>query len=115
MIVRKDPFRVLGIDRNKYKQGDIKKAYLELVKNFPPERRPEKFEEIRFAYDLIRNAKSPYDLMAVAPIWMSDKNISRQEIIAKLEKDLGIRDKKINLKRNTILSKLEEITDDTRD
>lgn len=115
MALRKDPFRVLGIDRNKYKQEDLKKVYLELVKKFPPEKRPDKFEEIRFAYDLIRHAKSPYDLMAIAPISMSKTNISRQEIVTRFEEELGIKDEMIKLKKNMILNKLEEITNDTRD
>jgi hypothetical protein len=115
MAVRKDPFKILGIDRNNYKHEDLKKRYLELVKKFPPEKRPDKFEEIRFSYDLIRSAKSPYDLMAVAPIAMSDRDISKQELIAKLEGDLGIRDEKVRLKKNIILNKLEEIINDTRD
>jgi DnaJ-class molecular chaperone len=115
MMLRKDPFKILGIDRDNYKYEDLKKVYLELVKKFPPEKRPDKFEEIRSAYDLIRHAKSPYDLMAIAPVSMSRTNLTRQEIAAKFEEDLGIKDEKIKLKKNMILSKLEEITNDTRD
>jgi len=45
-----DPFQVLGLSRDAG-EAEVRARYLELVKQFPPEREPEKFREIRSAYD----------------------------------------------------------------
>ncbi|MDQ4077555.1 MAG: DnaJ domain-containing protein [Chloroflexota bacterium] len=49
----RDPYAVLGVDRG---SGDaaIKRAYFQKVRQFPPESEPEKFQEIRAAYESIR-------------------------------------------------------------
>jgi DnaJ-class molecular chaperone len=36
---------------------EIRAAYLEKVKQFPPDRAPEEFEKIRDAYDLLRDPR----------------------------------------------------------
>jgi hypothetical protein len=48
----KNPYTILGVDP---KAGDeeIRKAWLDKVRKFPPETAPEKFREIRQAYDAI--------------------------------------------------------------
>ena len=43
-----DPYRVLEIDR-RASEAEIKRAYFQLVRQFPPEKAPEKFQEIRAA------------------------------------------------------------------
>jgi len=49
-----DPFAVLGIspDAN---EAEVRARYLELVKQFPPERDPDKFHEIREAFDAAKD------------------------------------------------------------
>ncbi len=47
-----DPFRVLDIPQDASDE-DIKKAYLRKVREFPPERASEQFQEVRAAYELI--------------------------------------------------------------
>jgi curved DNA-binding protein CbpA len=49
-----DPYRVLGIDR-RASDADIKRAYFQLVRQYPPEQAPEKFQEIRAAYEELRD------------------------------------------------------------
>lgn len=49
-----DPYQVLGLLPDS-DDGTIRKRYLELVKKHPPERDPEKFTEIRKAYDQLRD------------------------------------------------------------
>ena len=115
MSVKKDPFTVLGIDRSNFKKDDLKSRYLDMVKQYPPEKKPEKYEEIRRAYDAMRKASSPYDVLALAPLGLVDKSLSRGEVIQGLEEDLGISRDKVNLKRKIMLNKLEEIINDTRD
>ena len=52
-----DPYAVLGIDRQA-SEAEIKRAYFQLVHAHPPEREPEKFQQIRAAYDQLRIAES---------------------------------------------------------
>ena len=49
-----DPYEVLGIERG---SGDeeIRRRYLDLVRQYPPERQPERFVAIREAYDQLRD------------------------------------------------------------
>ena len=49
-----DPFEVLGLPVDS-DDTTIRKHYLTLVKEFPPERAPEKFAAIRQAYDQLRD------------------------------------------------------------
>jgi curved DNA-binding protein CbpA len=49
-----DPYQVLGIDSSADTEA-IRKRYLALVREFTPERAPERFAEIRAAYDTLRD------------------------------------------------------------
>ena len=53
----RDPYGVLGLDRQA-SEAKIKRAYFQLVRQFPPEREPEKFRDIRTAYEQLRDAES---------------------------------------------------------
>jgi hypothetical protein len=53
----RDPYGVLGLDRQA-SEVEIKRAYFQLVRQFPPEREPEKFRDIRTAYEQLRDAES---------------------------------------------------------
>jgi len=50
-----DPFQILGLSPDA-DEAEVRARYLELVKQFTPERAPEKFREIRMAYE---SAKDP--------------------------------------------------------
>lgn len=49
-----DPFEVLGLGMGADEVA-IRQRYLELVRQFPPEKEPQKFAEIRAAYDSVRD------------------------------------------------------------
>ena len=49
-----DPFAVLGLARDAG-EAEIRARYLELVKQFPPEREPDKFREIRTAFEAAKD------------------------------------------------------------
>lgn len=53
-----DPFTILGVSRDAG-EAEVRARYLELVKQFPPEREPEKFRQIRAAYE---GAKDPQSI-----------------------------------------------------
>jgi len=49
-----DPFVVLGISPDA-DEGEVRARYLALVKQFPPERDPEKFNQIRQAFEAAKD------------------------------------------------------------
>ena len=63
-----DPFTVLGVSADANDE-QIKAAYLQRVKAYPPERAPARFQTIRAAYDAIHNreARLRYRLFEQAP------------------------------------------------
>ena len=63
-----DPYVVLGVDR-RAEEKTIKRAYFKKVREYPPENNPEKFREIRTAYDQLRNAerRAQIDLFLLQP------------------------------------------------
>jgi hypothetical protein len=49
-----DPFAVLGLPRQA-NEAEVRARYLELVKQFPPDTQPDKFREIRAAYEATKD------------------------------------------------------------
>ena len=49
-----DPNEILGVGQNASEE-EIRRRYLELVRQFPPDREPQRFAEIRHAYDQLRD------------------------------------------------------------
>lgn len=49
-----NPYKVLQLEPEADKQ-DVKKAYFKLIRQYPPEKEPEKFKEIREAYEYLQN------------------------------------------------------------
>jgi curved DNA-binding protein CbpA len=49
-----DPYKVLGLGHDADVET-IRARYLELVRNHPPEREPQRFGEIRAAYEQLRD------------------------------------------------------------
>jgi curved DNA-binding protein CbpA len=62
------PYSVLGLDR-RATQAEIKRAYFKLVREFPPEDHPEKFQEIRQAYERLKSteARAAVDMFLLQP------------------------------------------------
>jgi len=63
-----DPYKVLEIGRQAT-LDEIKQAYFEQVRRFPPEREPVLFKRVRAAYDAIRTpeARAATDLFLLHP------------------------------------------------
>jgi curved DNA-binding protein CbpA len=49
-----DPYEVLGVPSDA-DEAEIRRRYLELVRQFPPDQAPERFTAIRAAYDEVRD------------------------------------------------------------
>src|SRR5437660_9020968 len=52
-----DPYAVLGLPADSDDEA-IRRRYLELVKQFPPEHAPEKFAAVRAAYESLRDLET---------------------------------------------------------
>lgn len=52
-----NPFTILGLPPDAG-EAEIRARYLELIKQYPPEREPERFLEIRAAYDAVKEPLS---------------------------------------------------------
>lgn len=50
-----DPYQVLGLPAGSDDEA-IRRRYLELVRQFPPEHHPEKFAAVRAAYERLKDA-----------------------------------------------------------
>ena len=55
-----DPHEILRVGREAGEE-EIRQRYLELVRQFPPERDPQRFAEIRGAYDQLRDPVTHLD------------------------------------------------------
>jgi curved DNA-binding protein CbpA len=75
-----DPYKVLGLDADSDDTA-IRRRYLELVKQFPPEHHPEKFAAIRAAYESLRDLTT----RVRHRLFESGKNESLDAIIEELE------------------------------
>jgi curved DNA-binding protein CbpA len=64
-----DPRSVLGIPRGAG-DAEIRAAYLRKLKEFPPDRSPQKFEQVRDAYELLRDRRQRfrYFVFSVDPL-----------------------------------------------
>lgn len=67
-IESQDPYAVLGVARSA-ESDEIKRAYFRLVRAYPPEREPERFKEIRSAYERINTPqrRARTDLFLLQP------------------------------------------------
>ncbi len=52
----RDPFTVLGV-ADDADDGEVRRRYLALVRDFPPDRAPERFQELRAAYDALSDER----------------------------------------------------------
>jgi len=51
-----DPFATLGVHSDATDE-EVRSAYLRKVKEFPPDRNPNEFEQVRDAYELLRDRR----------------------------------------------------------
>jgi len=74
-----DPYQVLGLPPD---SGDdvIRRRYLELVRQFPPERNPERFAAVRQAYESLRDL----DARLSYRLFEAGKNESIEAIIEEI-------------------------------
>jgi curved DNA-binding protein CbpA len=67
-LTSSDPYAVLGLARGALAR-EVKRAYFDLVRQYPPEQHPDTFKLIRAAYEKLRTAdvKAETDLFLFQP------------------------------------------------
>ena len=77
-----DPHEVLGLPATAG-EAEIRSRYLDLVREFPPDRAPERFAVIRAAYDQIRDPLAIFQRQLFT--------LGDQEALATIEEELRTR------------------------
>jgi curved DNA-binding protein CbpA len=93
-----DPYHVLDLPADSGDE-DIRRRYLELVRQFSPEKHPEKFAAIRAAYEQLKDL----DTRLRYRLFEAGKN----ETIEAILEDLACRTKRRRVSLDTLLSMLE--------
>jgi curved DNA-binding protein CbpA len=79
-LTSSDPYAVLGLPHGASLR-EVKRAYFDLVRQYPPEEQPETFKLIRAAYEKLRTAeaKAETDLFLFRPPapWQPRKHVNR--------------------------------------
>lgn len=88
-----DPYLILGLLEQKtdvsLDDKAVKAAYMQLLKRYPPEREPERFMQIRKAFEQLETHKKrlKYDLLDITPpdledlsILLPDKSLKRPSL-----------------------------------
>jgi len=57
----RDPFTVLGVDEAA-DDAEIRRRYLALVREFPPDREPDRFQEYRAAYEALSDERKRLEM-----------------------------------------------------
>ncbi len=57
----RDPFTVLGVDETAG-DAEIRRRYLALVRDFPPDRAPDRFREYRAAYEALSDERKRLEM-----------------------------------------------------
>lgn len=89
------PEETLGLNANA-DEAAIRKRYLELVRQYPPERDPERFTEIRNAYDQLRDPLKTLEAQIFKP--------GRGEELADILNDLTKESRNERYKTDALLS-----------
>ena len=80
----RDPYETMGLSQSS-DEAAIRSQYLKLVREFPPDRNPDRFAEIRAAYDDLRN---PVGRLR-SQLFRVESQDSIPELVAELHSRLG--------------------------
>jgi curved DNA-binding protein CbpA len=61
-----DPYQALDLPRHAT-EAEVRQRYLELVREFPPDRAPARFAEVRAAYDALRDPARRLEALVLEP------------------------------------------------
>jgi curved DNA-binding protein CbpA len=90
-----DPYHILGVPMDVV-DADLRRRYLKLVRQYPPEKSPRRFAEIRAAYELLRD-----------PVQRLERQLFQvcgDETLADILADLRSRVQAVRIPTETLLS-----------
>jgi curved DNA-binding protein CbpA len=93
-----DPYEIMGLARDA-DEAEIRRRYLELVREFSPDRAPERFATIREAYDEVRDPLRRLEAQLFS--------IETRDSIESLQSDLRARLRDARLPMETLLKLAE--------
>ena len=97
-ILMTDPYEVLGLSTDSDDEA-IRRRYLELVRQFPPERNPEKFAAVRAAYENLKDVATRLRRRVF--------EAGQKETVDALIEELECRSQRRRLSLQTLLSSLK--------
>jgi DnaJ-class molecular chaperone len=74
----RDPFTVLGVDETAG-DAEIRQRYLALVRDYPPDRAPERFQEYRAAYESLIDERKRLEMQL---LHTNEAALSRLRMVA---------------------------------
>src|SRR3954463_3490888 len=92
-----DPYNVLGLPPDADDEA-VRRRYLELVRQYPPEQHPEKFAAVRSAYESLRDADTRLRRRLFEP--------GRQESVEALVEEVTCRTSRRRLSLEALLAAL---------
>jgi len=94
-----DPYEVLGLDGGS-DDAEIRRRYLELVRQHPPDRDPQQFAAVREAYEQLRDP----EVRLRSKLFSLDTNQTIDAVLADVKQRLGT----VRIRPETLLSLAEE-------
>ena len=77
----RDPFTVLGVDEAA-DDAEIRRRYLALVRDFPPDRAPERFREYRAAYEALSDERKRLEMKLLGTNTIALSRLSMAALLA---------------------------------
>jgi hypothetical protein len=78
-----DPYEILGLASDA-DEAQIRARYLQLVREFPPDRAPERFAEIRAAFDGLRDPVAQLERRLFSLSTRDSMEVLQADIVARL-------------------------------
>lgn len=78
-----DPYQILGVSPEA-SDAEVRRRYLELVRTHPPDREPERFNEIHEAYSRLRDPVARMEKLLFAP----DRSDTLESVLADVRRRL---------------------------
>lgn len=94
-----DPYETLGVARGA-SEADVRRRYLELVRQYPPDRDPQRFADIYQAYEKLRDPTVRLESRLF--------DLESGDTIATIMTDIRQRVRKMRIPTQTLLSLAEE-------
>lgn len=75
------PYLVLGLLPD-VSEEDIRQRYLQLVKEYPPERSPERFQQITAAYEVLKDERTRVETAILGVTRYEDFELALKDLIS---------------------------------